>query len=118
MPVTDATAAFGNTSDVVVYRFADHPWCAAVARLTSAIVSTGPFASTHIAATGIQKAQMAIANLRARPISHPRRISAPDIQPPATLPTLAAVYTTGSAQPISFRLKLRTSYRYGGSQYK
>ena len=91
MPVTDATAAFGNTSDVVVYRLADHPLCAAVATLTSAIVNTGLFANTHIAAMGMQKAQIAMANLRARPISQPRRISDPEIQPPAMLPTLAAV---------------------------
>src|SRR5579871_2412949 len=91
IPVTDATASLGNTSDVVEYRFADHPWCAAVATLTNAAASMIFGANTAITATGIAKAQIAIAVRRARPVSQPFRISIPDSHPPARLPTLAAV---------------------------
>src|SRR5262249_56028038 len=86
IPVTDAPASFGNVSEVIVYRFADQPWCAAVASPTSAIVTTGPGANAAIAATGIQKAQTAIAVRRARRVSPARPITVPRHQPPPPPP--------------------------------
>ena len=56
---------------------------------TGRIVTTGPGANTAIAATGIQKAQRAIAVRRARRVSQPLRIRYPDSQPPPTLPKSA-----------------------------
>src|SRR3954447_17991518 len=94
IPTTLPTADLGNMSDVVVYRFADHPWCAAVARLTSPTTAhilwmygaaiTGTTASAHVS----------IAVFRAALIGHPRLISEDERYPPKTLPRLDALYTT------------------------
>src|SRR5579872_5768519 len=89
IPVTEATAALGNTSDVVVNRFADHPWCAATARLNSATARKLSRATTPNPATGIAQAQIAIAVLRALPRGQPCRIKTPENHPPPTLPTSA-----------------------------
>src|SRR5688572_32209376 len=90
IPTTEPTALLGNTSEVVVNRFADQPWWAAVARLTSATASKALSASTAVAATGMQKAHNAIAVLRAFPFGQPRRIRKPESHPPITLPRSAA----------------------------
>ena len=39
MPVTEPTALRGNISEAVVKRLADQPWCAAAARLSSAMAT-------------------------------------------------------------------------------
>src|ERR1019366_3357090 len=40
MPMTEATVFFGNMSETVVKRFADHAWCAAAPMQITATAST------------------------------------------------------------------------------
>src|SRR3954469_13109682 len=88
-PTTDPTACRGNMSDASVKQFADHPWCAAVARLISA--TADHMLCTRAAATigTTASAQVNIAVLRDALTLHPRLINVDDSQPPPTLPTSA-----------------------------
>src|SRR5579883_1944796 len=82
MPVTEATAAEGKQSETVVYRLADHPWWADVARLISAMAPTGFPTNTASTASGMQPAASSMAPFRARPAGQLRAIRKRDIQPP------------------------------------
>src|SRR5213594_1046485 len=90
MPTTEATVFDGNMSEAVVNRFADHPWWADVARLTSATGRIGLLTNTAVTARGMQAAAKSMAAFRALPASQPLRIRRPEIQPPPTLPKSAA----------------------------
>src|SRR5580692_8386818 len=90
-PTTDPTALRGNKSEASVYRFADQPWCAAVATPTSATAShmfvcARPTKITDVTAT----AQISMAAARARLVVHPRFTRAAEIQPPPIDPTADA----------------------------
>src|SRR5688500_1918199 len=88
-PTTDPTACRGNMSDAVVKRFADHPWCAAAAILTSATATQRLLAPDANTIGSTAAPQHSIASLRAPLIVHPRLISADDSHPPPMLPTSA-----------------------------
>src|SRR5690348_6020565 len=89
MPTTDPTARGGNMSETPANRFADQPWCAAVASPIKA-TTTHRFEIRETNRIGsTEQAQMSIAVLRARFTDHPRLMSDDDNQPPATLPASA-----------------------------
>src|SRR5216117_2528369 len=88
-PTTDPTACRGNMSDDSVNRFADQPWCAAVARLISATADHIPCARAAKTIGTTASAQPSIAVLRDALTLQPRRISVDDSQPPPTLPISA-----------------------------
>ena len=72
-PTSDATARFGNMSDVVVNRFADQAWCAAPAMPISTTAARGRrWVTKKIGST--QQAKMNIPVLRARVTLQPRRV--------------------------------------------
>src|SRR5580704_11034373 len=75
-PITDATAFFGNMSDTVVYRLADHAWWADAAR---PIKSVAPQLPAPVAKTiGMtHNAKMNIPVLRAFVTLQPRRFRCP-----------------------------------------
>src|SRR4051812_49266066 len=90
-PTTDATADRGNESDVVVYRFADQPWCAAAARLINPTVShIFPPENITIDTGTTQTAHISMVVLRAAVTDQPRASNADDSQPPPIDPTSAA----------------------------
>src|SRR3954471_5353173 len=102
-PTTDATARRGNMSELSVYRFDDHPWCAAAAREISA---TAVHRSVVRAANTIgvtASAQTSMASLRARFTVRPLRIRLDDSQPPAMLPASADRKMTTSGGPTVVR---------------
>src|SRR5579872_5562997 len=86
MPFTLPSALFGNTSDVVVNKFAENPWCADVARLNKQIAKVTLGTITPVTAIGIAAAQMNIAVFRALLLVQPRFIRNPESQPPPMLP--------------------------------
>ena len=69
--------------------FADHPWCAAVARLISATAAHMLFTLAAATIGTTASAQISIAVLRAALTLQPWRISGDDSQPPPTLPMSA-----------------------------
>src|SRR5512137_1009292 len=87
IPVTDPTARRGNISEPRVNIFADHPWCAAVARPIKA-TATHISEALHAKMIGTtHRAQTSMVVLRAALMLHPRLISRDESQPPAMLPT-------------------------------
>src|SRR5487761_1341922 len=66
MPVTDATSLRGNISDTVVKRLADHPWCAAVARLKRPTQAHSLFRKATRKMGRTAHAQVSMADMRAR----------------------------------------------------
>src|SRR5271157_3731244 len=118
MLTTEAIAPLGKTSETVVNRLAAQPWCAAAARLMSATATIALGANTPAAPTGMQKAQIAIAALRARPCGQPRRMREPEIQPPRTLPKPDITYTTATAQPRFAGVILKMSLRSSGNHHR
>src|ERR1700760_4911581 len=90
-PITEATAVRGKQSELIVYRFADQPWCAAVAMPTKATVSQRlPAACGTNATAQTDKAQTSMAVLRAPAGEKPRFNKAPESQPPPIEPMSAA----------------------------
>src|SRR2546430_12761848 len=90
IPTTEPTAPGGNISLTVVNRLADHHWCAPAATLTMpTAIHTLPAPGANPAGR-MQSAATSSAVLRARFTLHPRRMSAPDVQPPVIEPTSAA----------------------------
>ena len=74
----------------VVNRLADHHWCAPAATLTRPTATHMlPAPGANMAGT-IKSAATSKAVFRPRFTLHPRRMSAPDIQPPVIEPTSAA----------------------------
>src|SRR3954463_6171777 len=91
IPTTLPTAARGNISDAVVNRFADQPWCAAVARLTNP-TTTHMLVMEGARTTGTTaRAHTSMAVLRAALMVQPRSISVDESHPPPMLPTLEAL---------------------------
>src|SRR5678815_2411477 len=91
-PTTEATALCGNASEGKLNMFADQPWWAAAAMLTSATVSHRlPSVRLTKMAEVTARAQISMAVFRARFTVQPRLIIAEDIQPPPIDPTMAAV---------------------------
>src|SRR5579872_2278101 len=89
-PTMDATACFGKTSDTSVYKFADHPWWPAVARLSST-TSAQRFVSQGAAAIGVtSRAQTSMAVFRAELLVRPRLRRLEESHPPKMLPASAA----------------------------
>src|SRR5262245_34620017 len=86
MPTTEPTACFGNMSEAVVKMLADQPWWAAAARLTRATATQTDFAWEANTIGTTPTAQTSIVVLRAALTLQPRWRSAPESQPPATLP--------------------------------
>src|SRR4051812_30032618 len=80
-PTTDATANFGNMSDAVVNKFADHAWCAEQARPISKTAGQMlAFVTTTTGRTSSANANIAV--LRARVTLQPFLISVPGRWPP------------------------------------
>src|SRR5829696_5032413 len=88
-PTTEPTALRGNMSDAIVKRLADHPWCAAAARLTSATATQRLLAPDANTMGTTANAHASIATLRPAFTDHPRRINADESHPPPMLPTSA-----------------------------
>src|SRR5438552_11885147 len=91
-PTTEPTALCGKTSEGRLNRFADQPWWAAAAMLTSATVSHRfpPVRLTKIAEVTVT-AQISMAVFRERLTVQPRLIMVEEIQPPPIDPTIDAV---------------------------
>src|ERR1700691_4175905 len=87
MPTTDPTALLGNMSEVVVKRFADHPWWAAVARLSRPMATHSELnlPATKMGTTA--QAQTSIAVSRAPAGVRPSLRTGTGSQPPQILPT-------------------------------
>src|SRR5580704_15716216 len=64
-PIRDPTARFGNISEAVEYRFADHAWCADPAKPIKKTAAQSPTCVTNRIGT-TQSAKMNIEVLRAR----------------------------------------------------
>src|SRR5207249_14173 len=116
IPTTLATAARGNMSDAVVNRLADQPWCAAVARLTSATTTHMLFSDGAKITGTTARAHASMVVLRAAFTVQPRWIRLDENHPPAILPTLEAVYTTMVGIRMSSRPSPKLSWRYLGNQ--
>src|SRR5450755_616559 len=91
IPTTEATARRGNISEAKVKRLADHPWCAAVARLISATAPHKFCTREAIMMGTTASAQISMVVLRARFALHPILRNLAGSQPPKTLPTVAAL---------------------------
>src|SRR3954467_3220413 len=89
-PVTDPTACRGNVSDTNVYRFADHPWWAAAARLMIATVAHRLWICDAANIGSTHRPHTSSVVLRAKFTPRPRLMSDDDSHPPAMLPTSAA----------------------------
>src|SRR5205809_3439565 len=89
MPTTDPTAWRGNMSDVSVNTLADHPWCAAAARLISATAPHMLRTPEAVTIGTTATAQTSMAVFRAAFTLQPRWISDDESQPPPTLPMSA-----------------------------
>ncbi len=87
MPMIEATACFGNMSETVVKRFADHAWCAAPASPMSSTAGQSPTLVT-IQIGSTQHAKINIPVLRARVTVQPRLVRKPVTQPPKMLNTV------------------------------
>src|SRR5882672_8541053 len=94
IPTTLPTAARGNISLTVVKMFALQPWCAASAspRIATTVHMLFTYGTAKTGTTQI--AQISMVVLRAAFTLQPRLIRCDDIQPPATLPMVDALYTT------------------------
>src|SRR5262249_8040208 len=113
---TLATADRGNMSDAVVKRFADHPWCAAAARLTNPMVRITLLVNGAKTTGTTHSAQISIVSLRAELMLQPRLIRLDDIHPPPTLPTSASRYTAMVGHVTCSRVRPKTSCIYLGNQ--
>ena len=91
IPTALPTVRRGNISDANVNRFADHPWCAEVAKLISATTSQRLVENGAYKTGSMHNAQISMVIFLAKLMLDPRLISPEDSQPPPMLPKLAAL---------------------------
>src|SRR5215471_20439429 len=85
-PTMEATSRLAKISDAKVKTLADQPWWAEVVSEIRPIAHQGLGEKTARITAGMEKAQTAIAVLRARLTGQPRCMRNPENHPPATLP--------------------------------